>query len=303
MQAEGVPPTVVPLSVPSFLTVAASVPPAATTTAVVMSSPAAALAPALAIFPAVASPSLAAAPIPAAAPLQTAAITIETIPRALTTAPTTGSVRRAPVGAADAPAASALLLAPADLDRSYATLTSTRIPNQTSLEHVRLPSPTSGQLGLGDGSLPASVPPQVATARVADSSESDFDRDFAPYIVLSHLGRGGFGQAYLAYHRDRPDNFVVLKVPLRSATAARLLLAEASKLRSLHHPRIVSIFDFVEDRCFFVMEYVSGGSLANHLRSLPDSRVSAPKAAHLLLHTLEALEYVHLKNIVHLDVS
>lgn len=41
---------------------------------------------------------------------------------------------------------------------------------------------------------------------------------------------------------------------------------EIQIMRELEHPNIVKIFNYIEDRYMIVMEFVSRGSLINHLR-------------------------------------
>lgn len=134
-------------------------------------------------------------------------------------------------------------------------------------------------------------------------------RDYAPYIFVRPLGRGGFGEASLAFHPDRPDHHVVLKVPHGNSSAARLLRSEAEKLRALNHPRIVRFLELVNNpvRDFVVMEFASGGSLADRLASgfagAGGGLLTPSDAARFLLDILSALEYVHLKGILHLDIT
>lgn len=122
----------------------------------------------------------------------------------------------------------------------------------------------------------------------------------------------------MARHRDHPDRFVVLKVPrnfgddcARSDEATRLLRSEARVLCTLNHPRIVRFLELVEGspRDFIVMEFAAGGCLADKLKKLHDSRRDGfasqrvAEAASLLLDILQALEYVHLKGVLHLDIT
>ena len=144
----------------------------------------------------------------------------------------------------------------------------------------------------------------------SDVSSGSFVSSYAPYVPCRLLGIGCFGEAFLAHHRDRPNHFVVLKVPrgvdpVRAAEASRVLRHEASLLRTLHHPRIVPFLDYVEnpDCNFVVMPHVAGGSLAGKLHSLPGSRLPAPQVARLLLDVLQALEHVHMMGVMHLDVK
>ena len=154
--------------------------------------------------------------------------------------------------------------------------------------------------------------PAVLAASAAGSSllSGPLLSGFDPYVSLRSLGSGSFGEAFLARHRDQQSHLVVLKAlrvadPAQAAEASRLLRSEANLLRTLHHPRVVRFLDLVEnhDRAFIVMTYIAGGSLTDMLRTLPGSRLHAPKVARLLLDVLEALEHVHSKGVMHLDVK
>lgn len=156
--------------------------------------------------------------------------------------------------------------------------------------------------------VPAALP--VSDSLASLPSGSGFLADYAPYIFERLLGTGGFGEAVLARHCDpaRPG-LVVLKVPRgfsdasRAAEAARLLRSEARILCALHHPRIVRFLELVDNpvRDFIVVEFAVGGSLAQKLRG--GAALPADEAARLVLDILQALEYVHLKGILHLDIT
>ena len=150
--------------------------------------------------------------------------------------------------------------------------------------------------------------PRPASPPFLDSSSGPILSGLSPYVAVRCLGSGAFGEAVLAYHPDRPHYHVVLKIPrghdaARAAAASRLLKSEASLLRTLHHPRVVPFLDYVEshDRNFIVTTFVAGGSLADKLRT--QKCLSATQAARMLLDVLQALEYVHSKGVLHLDVK
>ena len=159
-----------------------------------------------------------------------------------------------------------------------------------------------------EGSL--GVLPDIPSASPPSFSSETLMGGFTPYVALRSLGIGSFGEAVLARHPDRPSHLVVLKVSraldvYRAAEASRLLQSEALLLRSLHHPRVVPFLDYVEnhDRNFIVMSFIAGGSLADKLLILPGSRMPAPMVARLLVDVLQALEHVHNKGVLHLDVK
>ena len=122
------------------------------------------------------------------------------------------------------------------------------------------------------------------------------------YTLERRLGTGGMAAVWLA--RDqRLDRRVAIKA-LSDTLAGdeayvRRFSREARLAAGLSHPNLVRVFDFGDDpRPYLVMEYVEGGTLAEHLR---DGRELDCEA--LLRRLLEALLHVHDARIVHRDVK
>lgn len=127
----------------------------------------------------------------------------------------------------------------------------------------------------------------------------------ARYRVVRELGRGGFGEAFLA--RDgREGRDVVLKrlagERRRDAEALRRFRKEAGLAGLLEHPHIVRVLGMEEigGEPLLVMEYAPGGSLADRLRAgaLPE-----PEVIRIGTEVLAALGALHAAGIVHRDVK
>src|SRR5262245_31767286 len=126
--------------------------------------------------------------------------------------------------------------------------------------------------------------------------------DISGYDILGLIGRGGMGLVYKARHR-RLDRLVALKC-LRADTAPDLerFQAEAQAVAHLSHPNIVQIFEVGEwqGRLFLTLEFLGGGTLAEHLTGKPQD---ARAAAGLVQTVARAVHYAHTRGIVHRDLK
>jgi serine/threonine protein kinase len=152
------------------------------------------------------------------------------------------------------------------------------------------------------------VPPPTIAARDApprpDPSTEPLP-EIAGYEVQALLGRGGMGVVYKARQLGL-GRTVALKMVLAGAhTGPRDLArfrAEAAALARLQHPNIVQIYDVGEaaGRPYFVLEFVPGGSLAQHLQGTPQP---AHLAAQLVETVARAVHAAHVNGVIHRDLK
>jgi serine/threonine protein kinase len=137
------------------------------------------------------------------------------------------------------------------------------------------------------------------------------------YSLQEKLGEGGMGVVYRAIHRLSGRQVALKRVHAREAigdTAAAIdaatrgarlglrlsLVHEFQMLASLHHPNIVTVFDFgfnAQQRPFFTMELLPNPqSILDHAAG---QSVRAKVA--LLGQLLQALAYLHRRGIFHRD--
>lgn len=149
------------------------------------------------------------------------------------------------------------------------------------------------------------------------------------YRLIKPLGEGGFGVTYLA-EDVLLNRLVVLKesfphtlcerqagtldvVPQMGAQAEECenaminFLREVRLLAKLDHPNIVKIYTFFERHktAYYVTEYIDGMCLADvvsdyrkHLGYLPQDDLYS-----LMVRVLDALDYLHSRDILHLDIK
>jgi serine/threonine-protein kinase len=126
------------------------------------------------------------------------------------------------------------------------------------------------------------------------------------YRIVAELGRGGMGIVYKA-HEESLNRFVAIKVLGEHLTEdpghVERFLREARSAASLNHPNIVQIYAVSEEdgRHFFAMEYVSGRSLQQILRS--SGPLDPVQVAKIALQTASGLRAAHEQGIIHRDIK
>lgn len=124
------------------------------------------------------------------------------------------------------------------------------------------------------------------------------------YVFGKTLGAGSFGIVRHARNVETGAE-VAVKIILKKALKGRedTVLAELKLLLELSHPHIVGFVDWFEskDKFYIVTQLATGGELFD--RIVTKGRFTEHDASLVIVQVLEALEYLHGKNIVHRDVK
>ena len=156
----------------------------------------------------------------------------------------------------------------------------------------------------------ASIPPEVAAAgRQAASTGAGGlgagDR-VGPYVILGHLGDGGFGTVYKAERRRPHRQTVALKV-VKAGVDTREVIArfssERQALARMEHDHIAKVLDAGETdagRPYFVMEYVPGVPIT---RFADEQKLSIEDRLALFRQVCDAIAHAHQKAIIHRDLK
>ncbi len=125
------------------------------------------------------------------------------------------------------------------------------------------------------------------------------------YKIKSELGRGGMATVYRA-HDPSFNREVAIKVLPREMMHNLLTRSrfkrELKLIASLEHPAIVPVYDVGEDESqpFFVMRFMSGGSLTDMIKK---GKFSLQDAALIIERLAAALDHAHARKIIHRDIK
>ncbi len=127
------------------------------------------------------------------------------------------------------------------------------------------------------------------------------------FRILRKLGAGAIGAVYLA-RDETAERLVALKVIKKERLGAEgvaQLQEEFRAIATLHHPQIAAAFDFgyTEDGDipYYTREYIEGSPLEPGPPPV-DRRNSPREFLRPFFDLLEALEYLHSNDILHLDI-
>ncbi len=125
------------------------------------------------------------------------------------------------------------------------------------------------------------------------------------YQVKAELGRGGMATVYRAFDPSFDREVAIKVLPrefLHDPQFHDRFKREIKTIAALEHPAIVPVYDVGEDDGvpFFVMRYMTGGSLTSQIQK---GKFSIQDAARIIERLSSALAYAHKKGIVHRDLK
>ena len=124
------------------------------------------------------------------------------------------------------------------------------------------------------------------------------------YEIIRKIGGGGMGAVYMATDKNLGETLRAVKEMVQSyieesqqEKAIDDFKREATILTTLDHPAIPTIYDYfydeTEGRFYLVMKYISGGDLAQRLRSAPEGRIDEISVVEWAIQIADVLDYLH----------
>jgi TRAP transporter TAXI family solute receptor len=157
-----------------------------------------------------------------------------------------------------------------------------------------------GELSGGD---PAVTLPMANRAKGDPGPTLPFD--LGDYLLIDVIGRGGMGVVYRAKQSEL-DREVAVKMirsgMLASDSEVRRFYTEAQAAARLHHPGIVSVFQFGQraGHHFFSMEYIRGTDLQ---RRINGGQLQVEEAVRYVRDVARAIHHAHEKGVLHRDLK
>lgn len=133
------------------------------------------------------------------------------------------------------------------------------------------------------------------------SAASILNKEIAGYRLIQHIGSGGMGDVYKAYHTVLGRTAAV-KI-LHQKEYANRFRNEAYIQSGVNHPNIARLYESVltgEYPCI-IMEYVEGTALDEYLHR--KGKLSSNETEQLIAQVSAALAYLHQKDILHRDIK
>jgi serine/threonine-protein kinase len=128
------------------------------------------------------------------------------------------------------------------------------------------------------------------------------------YDIRTVIGRGAAGVVYEGWDPVLERKVAIKTLPLdvhdeEAREQYTRFQQEAQAAARLHHPNIVSVFDYGETatHAFIVMEFLGGGSLKSRLER--KDRMSLVEVVRVMRGVLAGLYHSHAHGVVHRDVK
>jgi len=128
-----------------------------------------------------------------------------------------------------------------------------------------------------------------------------YDRK-SKYRMGRTLGAGTYG---IVKEADGPTGKVAVKIILKKNVKGndQMVYDELEMLQTMHHPHIVKFVDWFEsrDKYYIITQLATGGELFDRICEM--GKFTEKNASQTIRQVLEAVDYLHSKDVVHRDLK
>ena len=132
------------------------------------------------------------------------------------------------------------------------------------------------------------------------------DNPWENYEFIENIGKGTFGvvqKVFLYSTNDYRAMKIIPKKHLRKEIDHSIIIDEIRILKGLDHPNIMKLYEFYEDKknFYLISEFCDQGDLLGKMKKLKS--LSEVVVQFLMSKILNAVSYLHQKNILHGDIK
>ena len=152
---------------------------------------------------------------------------------------------------------------------------------------------------------------------IFDSSELYDDTQMGnksdDFEIIQLLGEGGFGKVYKVISKFNNKVYAMKKLDLgkilleQGEDGLRLTKNETKFLEKLHHHHIMRFYKSFQEGNFLyiIVEYARNGDLEDFIEAHKKFNKHIPEEEiwNLFIQSMEALEYIHSKEVIHRDIK
>lgn len=159
--------------------------------------------------------------------------------------------------------------------------------------------------------LPAEVEKRISTMTesqiMAKLRSVVINIDPKPYFqMIERVGQGASGSVYLAKSLKRNGAKVAIKqMDLSAQPRKELIVNEILVMKDSQHKNIVNFLEAYlrgSNELWVIMEYMEGGSLTDVIDN-NSGKITEPQISSICLQTIQGLQNLHRKHIIHRDIK
>ena len=167
------------------------------------------------------------------------------------------------------------------------------------------PSGSDAPTRLPPDTLAPPTPPNPDWKELDPASPMNGRQVGGRYLLTKRLGKGGFGQVYLAQDQRFTMRDAASQVAVKLMEPGAEFRKEALLMRQFRHPYVAEVYDYgVEPNGlpWMVMEYLPGETLDEWHQQFPNG-VPMPRLTRFVEQLTGALHSAHSRNLVHHDLK